>query len=1140
MRRYLGVFLVLAASSLLSSCGELTESVLPKEQEDPRLSESSIVSDAIIENIEGQELNPYFHFLPPLVDQPETSGVPDDNLKPVVTICAWQPPADEGLEGSCVPNPAPNQPSDPYPDPAVFTMDADDSDFGVILKEGFGYSASWKTDAYPAPAGQVFRITVTVFDQVVGWLEVKAYDQQEYNSYKNTGDPQGYPVISDNGSTNVQFRIEEEALEYALCDAAGVEDCDVQLFATDDPTLNCLRVFDNPEDLSQAELGSQTCIAGQAADVDPGLEEFFVVMTLERIGDEIIYQGGGGLPIPEDWQIPFFPDIKTVPEGILFDGGIEVTICQAEEYVPEGLHPYLRPFLVFSNGEVFLPPPEDFYPTDQSEDPEDWELCITPGGHAHLASTGPGGSSGILARLAGGFSKVKEFFLPKPLYARRRLHGGLNTTVLRSSKGDEVSSQMSAAASGPSRISLAGESDGGSGLLELGAVVDLDPLNSFAVNPPGQVTVGSAATFDVLAFSYALEGDPPDPFVIEVPITAEAVHRESGSIIAGEATYQGLNTYSVTLFEVPEGSPEEAPELGEYDVTIGLDGRVVGGAPYVIEVVPVAPSAENSFFTVSDSEAGSPTTVTVTVLDQDLEFYVAGALYDPNVEIDVFSVLEDGTRGPSVLEDGAIQAADEELVDGIPVYDGHYVGSWIPEGFGEFWIVVTIGEDPEKELIGEEKITVAPWPADPARSSISVSDGARVEALSTVTVEVVNTAGGPYYYGGSDDIRPIDVKFTVVAENGEPEGEGTFDAFDVDPQDGKGLFVGTYEPQTPGLHTISATIDGDPITTVVGGEVVPLAVTSEVAPVRGDLIIQVQIDPGTSHTAPSGGLPVELYRISDQGGPALYASGVTLPEGTTTFTGVPFGDYVAHLPKRDFDMEFYYDGSEASYDEPSEGNAAMTRAFAHDEMGEAVTFNARTLDIPGGSQVWRVGSIEEIDLGNSVVPVNGNGNLYQYVNSGRSWTSAQNQVRDEVLHGVGGHLATVANFVYSEAEGPEVDGPTNMAENLHIQRFFNNHPDLCPNEADSKQCKVRGWLGLTDEVAEGTFVWVTGGEALWFNWPGGNTLEDIPDTRKPENEDHVEIRPDGFWNVINGANSTNDGYFVEWDVVWPTFTYLGG
>ena len=73
---------------------------------------------------------------------------------------------------------------------------------------------------------------------------------------------------------------------------------------------------------------------------------------------------------------------------------------------------------------------------------------------------------------------------------------------------------------------------------------------------------------------------------------------------------------------------------------------------------------------------------------------------------------------------------------------------------------------------------------------------------------------------------------------------------------------------------------------------------------------------------------------------------------------------------------------------------------------------------------------------------------------------------------------------------------------------------------------------MTDEAVEGDFVWVVGGPLSTDFTPWREGVDPAKD-RKADNRDHVEIAPDGFWNVINGASSTNDGYFVEWDVVWP-------
>ncbi|HUP80143.1 MAG TPA: lectin-like protein [Pirellula sp.] len=130
---------------------------------------------------------------------------------------------------------------------------------------------------------------------------------------------------------------------------------------------------------------------------------------------------------------------------------------------------------------------------------------------------------------------------------------------------------------------------------------------------------------------------------------------------------------------------------------------------------------------------------------------------------------------------------------------------------------------------------------------------------------------------------------------------------------------------------------------------------------------------------------------------------------------------------------------------------------------------------------------------------------------GFSWTAANAAAQSTVFLGSVGHLATV----------------TSAAENNFLSGIFSTYlPDFAPGIADS------AWIGLTDAINEGVFVWVTGEPFSYTNWASSepNNLGD---------EDYVQYwnvpQVGGFtWNdsqniAANAENGRLVGYIVEFD-----------
>ena len=118
---------------------------------------------------------------------------------------------------------------------------------------------------------------------------------------------------------------------------------------------------------------------------------------------------------------------------------------------------------------------------------------------------------------------------------------------------------------------------------------------------------------------------------------------------------------------------------------------------------------------------------------------------------------------------------------------------------------------------------------------------------------------------------------------------------------------------------------------------------------------------------------------------------------------------------------------------------------------------------------------------------NYNGHSYYRSTGSAFWSAAK-----AACENMGGHLVTV----------------TTSAENSFI---FNLWPS--------------GWIGLTDEVTEGQWRWVTGETFSYTSWNGG-------EPNNSNNEDYVQFVGGGKWNDL--PNGVNLPYVLEFEYIVTT------
>jgi len=121
---------------------------------------------------------------------------------------------------------------------------------------------------------------------------------------------------------------------------------------------------------------------------------------------------------------------------------------------------------------------------------------------------------------------------------------------------------------------------------------------------------------------------------------------------------------------------------------------------------------------------------------------------------------------------------------------------------------------------------------------------------------------------------------------------------------------------------------------------------------------------------------------------------------------------------------------------------------------------------------------------------NYNGHSYYRSTGSATWTTARSNCA-----AMGGYLVTI----------------TTAAEQSFI---FNIWPS--------------GWIGLTDEVTEGTWRWVTGETYSYKNWNSG-------EPNNAGNEDYVQFVSNGRWNDL--PNNYSLPYVLEFDYIVTTSSW---
>ena len=140
--------------------------------------------------------NPFFHFLPPLVDNPG-SGVNVTDLSPVVDICVWN----GSTCGATIAH---------YTTDLATTTTTQPGNSETVRQSGDGYIVNWHSRDFDLTVGGIYRICVSAGSQRLGHADVDVVGSGK--DLKNI-DSNQFIALLDGRTLPIKFRIEDGAFD---------------------------------------------------------------------------------------------------------------------------------------------------------------------------------------------------------------------------------------------------------------------------------------------------------------------------------------------------------------------------------------------------------------------------------------------------------------------------------------------------------------------------------------------------------------------------------------------------------------------------------------------------------------------------------------------------------------------------------------------------------------------------------------------------------------------------------------------------------------------------------------------------------------------------------------------------------------